>query len=147
VSVDVTVETVIARPPDQVAAVMMDPAHDREWIKALSSVQVLTDGAVGVGAQVERVASFLGRRMVYVNAIVAYDPPRRLEMRSVKAPFAMTVTYEIEPADGGSSVVRIHTGGDASGFYALATPLLSRAVKAGVARDLRELKALVEGAG
>jgi uncharacterized protein YndB with AHSA1/START domain len=147
VSVDVTVETVIARPPERVAAVMLDPAHDREWIKALTSAKVLTGGPVGVGTQVERVAAFLGRRMVYVNEIVEYEPPRLLEMRSIKAPFAMTVTYEIEPADGESSVVRIHTGGDASGFYALATPLLSLAVKAGVARDLRVLKALVEGAG
>ena len=143
-SVDVTVETTIGRPPAEVAAFAMDPANDRAWIGALDSVRTLTDGPVGVGTQVERVASFLGRRIEYVNEITAYEAGRRLEMHSVKAPFPMTVTYEFEPA-GEGTLARIHTGGEASGFYALATPLLEQMVKRGVSRDLSKLKAVLEG--
>jgi hypothetical protein len=61
-------------------------------------------------------------------------------MRSVKAPFPMTVTYEFEDADEGASVVRIRAQGDASGFYRVAGPLLSRAVKRGLERDLARLE-------
>jgi hypothetical protein len=78
-----------------------------------------------------------------VNEIVDLEPGERLVMRSVKAPFPMTVVYEFEDADGGTRM-RIRTEGDASGFYKLAGPLLSAAVKRGVAGDLARLKATLE---
>jgi hypothetical protein len=40
--------------------------------------------------------------------------------------------------------MRIRTEGDASGFYRVAGPLLSRAVKRGLERDLRQLKERLE---
>jgi uncharacterized protein YndB with AHSA1/START domain len=141
--VDVTEQTSIARPPEEVAGFAMDPANDARWIGALTSVRKLTDGPVGTGTRVERVAAFLGREMTYVNEIVEYEPPQRLAMRSVKAPFPMTVVYEFMPEPAGT-VVRIRTGGDATGFYGLASPLLSRMVAKGVRGDLARLKELLE---
>lgn len=137
-SVDVTVEQQIARPREQVAAFAMDPRNDRRWIGALTEVRTLTDGPVGPGTQVQRVARFLGRRIEYVNEITELEPGRRLAMRSVKAPFPLQVTYEFEDAPGGS-LARIRTGGETGRFYAFAGPLLSAMVKRGVARDLRML--------
>jgi carbon monoxide dehydrogenase subunit G len=143
-SVDVTVEQAIARDRDTVARFVMDPANDTRWIKALTSVQTLDgDVPVGVGTQVERVASFLGRRIEYVNEIVALEPGRRLAMRSVKAPFPMEVTYELEDA-GDGTLIRIRAAGDAGGFYRIAGPLLGKAVRRGIARDLAELKRVME---
>ncbi len=60
-------------------------------------------------------------------------------MRSVEGPFSMAVTYEWEDAEGGTTM-RIRAGGDASGFYRLAGPLLSRAVRRGIASDLERLR-------
>lgn len=142
-SVDVTVEQEIARPRDYVAGFASEPANDTLWITALDSARKLTDGEVGAGTRVERVASFLGRRMEYVNEIVELDPGRRLHMRSVKAPFPLTVTYEWEDSSGGT-VMRIHTAGEGSSFYRLAGPVLSTAVRRGVRKDLRELKRVLE---
>jgi carbon monoxide dehydrogenase subunit G len=143
-SVDVTVEQAIARDRDTVARFVMDPANDTRWIKALTSVRTLNgDAPAGVGTQVERVASFLGRRIEYVNEIVALEPGRRLAMRSVKAPFPMEVTYELEDA-GDGTLIRIRAAGDAGGFYRIAGPLLGKAVRRGVARDLAELKRVME---
>lgn len=138
-----TVEQVIGRPPEQVAAYAMDPANDRDWIGALTRVEVLGDGPVGPGTRVRRVARFLGRDMEYVNEITELRRPERLAMKSVKAPFPMTVVYEFEPAGDGTRM-RIHTGGDASGFYKVATPVLSAMVKRGVASDLKRLKKRLE---
>jgi hypothetical protein len=156
------VEQRIGRPRDEVARFAMDPANDTRWILALDSARVLPDGAerrgaggdaragaerggeVGVGTRVERLASFLGRRIEYVNEIEEYDPPRRLAMRSVKAPFPMTVVYEFEDAGDGATLARIRAGGDASGFYSVAGPLLNQMVRRGIRRDLEALKALME---
>jgi hypothetical protein len=163
-SVDVTVERRIERPRDDVARFAMDPANDTRWILALDSSRVLPGraggaargggegegaagggaGGVGVGTRVERIAGFLGRRIEYVNEIEEYDPPRRLAMRSVKAPFPMTVVYEFEEAGEGATLARIRAGGDARGFYSVAGPLLNQMVKRGISRDLDALKDLME---
>jgi hypothetical protein len=143
VSVEVAVERLIGAERDRVAAYAMDPRNDADWIGALTEVNVLGDGPVGAGTRVERVARFLGRRIEYVNEIEEYEPPRHLLMRSVKAPFPMTVLYEFELAGEGTRM-RITTGGDASGFYKLAGPLLSRQVERGVAADLERLKKILE---
>ena len=142
-STDVKAEIVVGRPRSEVADYTMDWRNDPSWIGALNDVRLLTDEPFGVGARVERVATFLGRRMEYVNEVVEYEPPARLVMRSVKAPFPMTVTYEFEDAGGGTRV-RIATQGDASGFYRVAGPVLSRAVKRAIAGDLRRLKQALE---
>jgi hypothetical protein len=123
----------------------MDPGNDARWILALDDVQVLTDGPVGVGTRVRRIAKFLGREIEYVNEIDAYDPPNRLSMHSVKAPFPMTVVYEFDESGASQTLARIRAGGDAKGFYNLAGPLLARMVRRGIERDLEELRRLLEG--
>jgi uncharacterized membrane protein len=139
---DVVAETVIDRPRDAVAAYVTDWRNDPTWIRALRSVD--GDGPATVGVRVTRVAAFLGRRIEYVNEIVELVPGERLAMRSVKAPFPMTVLYEFDHADGGGTHVRIRAGGDAGGFYRLAAPLLDRAVERGIHGDLARLKQILE---
>src|SRR3954452_5413878 len=91
VSTDVTVEQRIARPRAEVAAYTSDWRNDPSWIRDLTDVRLVTDPPFGVGARVARVAQFLGRRMEYVNEVVEWRPGEGLAMRSVKAPFPMTV--------------------------------------------------------
>ena len=140
----VVVEAEIERPRDEVAAYVFDWRNDPTWIGALRDVRLETDGPLGVGSRVARVASFLGRRIEYVNEVVELEPGFRLAMRSVKAPFPMRVVYELEDADADSTRIRIRAGGDATGFYRLAGPLLDRAVERGIRGDLGRLKRLLE---
>jgi uncharacterized membrane protein len=140
VSTDVSVERRIERPREDVAAYAVDWHNDTEWIGALNEVKLVQDEPL----QVARVAGFLGKRIEYVNEVVEHEPGRRLVMRSVKAPFPMTVTYEFEDGADGGSVMRIRTQGDASGFYRVAGPLLARSVKRGLERDLATLKERLE---
>lgn len=142
-STDVTVETRIDRARAEVARYTTDWRSDPVWIGAVTEAKLVTAPPFGVGSQVARVATFLGKRIEYVNEVVEYRAEERLVMRSVKAPFPMTVTYEFEDA-GAGTLVRIHAEGDASGFYRLAGPLLSRAVRRGIESDLGRLKATLE---
>jgi uncharacterized membrane protein len=143
-STDVTVETVIARPRDEVARYASDWRNDPTWIGGVSEARQLTDGPFGVGTQVLRVASFLGRRIEYVTEVVANEPGSRLAMRAVRGPFPMDVAYEFEETGAAATRMRIRARGDASGFYRLAGPLLTRAVKRSIASDLERLKGLLE---
>src|SRR5215216_6377598 len=122
-ALDVQVETVVARPREEVAAYLFDWRNDAEWIGGISEARQLGDAHIAVGSRVARVAKFLGKRIEYVNEVVELEPARRLAMRSVKGPFAMRVTYEVEDA-GASTRVRLRNEGDAARAYRFAAPLL-----------------------
>jgi hypothetical protein len=141
--VDVSATGTIARPREEVAAYLRDPANDTSWIGGLRRARLLTPGPVAVGSRVERVASFLGRRVEYVNEIIELTG-ERLVMRSVRSPFPMRVTYGHRQAGDGATEVSVRVEGDAGRFYALAAPLLGVAVRRSIARDLRNLKRVLE---
>ncbi len=145
-SIDVTAELPIRRPLPEVAAYMIDPAHDPEWIGGVREVRMETPPPLAVGSRVGRVAHFLGRRVEYVNEVTELDPDRVLDMRSVRAPFPMRVTYSFEAADGGgATIVRNRVRGTPGGFFALFGPLLGPMVKRSVQKDLERLRDVLEG--
>ena len=142
--VDVTATATIDRPPKEVAAYLRDPANDTSLIGGLRSARLLTPEPVAVGSQVERVAGFLGRRVHYVNEVTELTGDR-LVMRSVQSPFPMRVTYGHRPASNDATEVSVRVEGNTGRFYALAAPLLGMAVRRSIARDLRNLKQVLEG--
>jgi uncharacterized membrane protein len=139
---DVTAEVQIGRPREEVAAYTCDPANDPEWIGGLREARLLGDGPLAEGSQVARVASFLGRPVEYVNEITRLEPGRELDMRSVKAPFPMRITYTFEDRDGGT-LVRNHVRGG-GGLFSLGSPLFAPVVRRNVRRDLERLRELLE---
>jgi uncharacterized membrane protein len=143
VATEIRVEQRIARPRAEVAANVTDWQNDPTWIKALAAVRLLDEPPLRVGSRVLRVANFRGRRIEYVNEVVELEPGSRVAMRSVEAPFPMTVVYEFEEA-GEATLMRIRAQGDAAGFYRVAAPVLSRAVKRALAGDLKRLKKVLE---
>ena len=145
-SIDVTAELPIRRPLPEVAAYMIDPAHDPEWIGGVREVRMETPPPLVVGSRVGRVAHFLGRRVEYVNEVTELDPDRVLDMRSVRAPFPMRVTYSFEAVDGGAAtIVRNRVRGAPGRFFALFGPLLAPQVKRSVQKDLERLRDVLEG--
>ena len=142
-AVDVTVDIAINRPRDDVTVYAMNPDNDPVSISGIQQARMLTEPPLAIGTRVERLAAFLGKRIEYVLEVVEYNPQNLLVMSSVKGPFPMRVTYEFEEADGGT-LARIRIQGEASGFYRLAAPLITRSVRRNVTNDLRALKKLLE---
>jgi uncharacterized membrane protein len=141
-SIDVLAEVHVRRPREQVAAYMSDPANDPEWIGGLREARLLGDGPLREGSQVARVASFLGRRVEYVNEVTRLEPGSVLEMRSVKAPFPMHITYTFDDRDGGT-VVRNHVQGG-GGLFSPGSPLFAPLVRRNVQKDLERLREVLE---
>jgi uncharacterized membrane protein len=140
----VTCEVVVSAPPQEVFAWFVRPELLVRWIGGLCSARLLTPGPVAVGSRVERVASFLGHRVEYVNEITELTA-ERLAMRSVRSPFPMRVTYGHHQAADSGTEVSVRVEGDAGRFYALLAPLLGVAVRRSITRDLRTLKRVLEG--
>jgi uncharacterized membrane protein len=144
VGIDITAGVAIRAPLREVADYMIDPAHDPEWIGGVGEVRMETPPPLAVGSRVARVASFLRRRVEYVNEVVELDPDRVLDMRSVRAPFPMRVTYSFEARGADGTIVRNRVRGAPGGFFALFGPFLAPMVKRSVQKDLERLRDLLE---
>jgi uncharacterized membrane protein len=142
--VDVTVEQVIERPREEVARYAMTPENEPLWIGGITQSRMVTDPPVRIGTEVARVAAFLGRRIDYALEVVEHEPGRIIVMDAVRGPFPMRVTYAFDDAPGGGTLVRNRVEGEATGFYGLAAPLMSAAVRRSLRRDLRALKRILE---
>ena len=141
--IDVKAEVLIQRTREDVTSYAMNPDNDPVWISGIVEAKMLTGPPLGQGTQVARVAKFLGKRIEYVLAVVGYDPTSLMQMKSIKGPFPMEVSYEFEEA-GDATLARIHIQGEASGFFKIASPIMARSVKKSITKDLRMLKQLLE---
>lgn len=124
----------------------MDHRNDPVWIGGVSESELLGEPPIVEGSRVRRVASFLGKRIEYVNEVDRLEPGSLMVMRSVKGPFPMRVTYGFEDDRAGTRA-RVRVEGDPKPAYCLAQPLMARAVKRSISADVRRLKSELERAG
>ena len=146
-SVDVQVETTIARPPAVVAAFAGDPSNAPRWYANISSVDWQTSPPVAVGSRMDFVAQFLGRRLAYTYEVVELEPERRLVMRTADGPFPMETTYTWEPAREHGTRMTLRNRGNPAGFSRFAAPVMKSAMRRATTKDLSRLKVLLESSG
>ena len=141
--VDVSAEIDIVGDPTDVAAVMFDPAREPEWMKAVTSVEMI-DPALAPGAKVRHRGSFLGRELSWVTEVEAVHFPHVLTLRIAEGPFVGTVRYEVQRSGPGSRA-RIRNVGTPTAFAFLPTAMITGPMRSALNADLQRLKALVEG--
>jgi uncharacterized membrane protein len=144
-AVDVTVETVIERPVEEVAPYAGDPSNAPEWYASIRSVQWQTPPPVAVGSRMEFVAQFLGRRLAYTYEVTELEVGERLVMRTAQGPFPMETTYEWSPV-GGGTLMRLRNRGEPAGFGRMVAPMMASAVRRNTTKDLARLMQLLESA-
>lgn len=143
-SVDVSAETEIARPLDAVAAYAGDPANAPAWYVNIKSATWQTAPPIAIGSRIAFVAHFLGRKLAYTYEVVELAPDR-LVMRTAQGPFPMETTYTWQALDDGRTKMTLRNRGAPSGFAKIVAPLMSRAMKSAMTKDLARLKELLEG--
>jgi uncharacterized protein YndB with AHSA1/START domain len=140
--VDVSVERVISRPRDEVAAFAVDPGNAPEWYENIKAVEWRPP--LAVGSELGFVAQFLGRRLEYTYIVRELVPGERLVMSTAQGPFPMETTYEFADAADGATRMTLRNRGEPSGFKKIAGPMMARAMRRANAQDLRRLQALLE---
>ena len=142
-AVDVTVETRIERPVEDVAAFAGDPGNAPSWYVNIESVHWQTPPPLQVGSRMDFVATFLGRRIEYTYEVVELVPGERLVMRTAQGPFPMQTTYTWAPADGGTRMT-LRNNGAPSGFARIAAPVMELAMRRAMTKDLTALRRRLE---
>jgi len=77
--------------------------------------------------------------------VTALVPGERFVMATDEGPFPMETTYSWEDTDGGGTKMFLRNRGRPSGFSRLTAPLLAGAMRRANRKDLRRLKAVLEG--
>jgi uncharacterized protein YndB with AHSA1/START domain len=143
--VDVLTAIVIDRPVSEVARYAADPDNAPRWYTNIKAVEWRTPRPTQIGARIDFVAHFLGRRLAYTYEIVALEPGRRLVMRTGGQPFPMETTYTWEEANGGTRMT-LRNRGTPSGFASWLSPLMAFFVRRANRKDLALLKRRLEEA-
>jgi uncharacterized protein YndB with AHSA1/START domain len=143
VTVDVEVHTLINRPRSEVAAFCCDPANITAWNANIATVQWNSDDPIAVGAELEFVSNFLGRRLAYTCTVTELVPDERWVMRSGRPSLLLETSYLWEDDDGGTWMT-LRNRGAPTAFAGLPAPVLATALRRATAHDLDRLKLLLE---
>jgi hypothetical protein len=142
VSVECQIE--IARPRQEVAAYASDPDNATAWYQNIKRARWQSPRPVAIGTQVEFVAEFLGRELVYTYEVVEHVPGERFVMRTAQGPFPMETTYVWAELPGERTLMTLRNRGQPAGFAKLTAPMMAAAMRRANTKDLRRLKDLLE---
>lgn len=142
----IEVSETVDRAIEEVWACVTDPGAMPEWMASTQEVEVLTDGGIRTEAQVRSLDGFLGRAIEDVSDVTEYEPPNRLEARSVEGPFDSYQEFDLQP-DGDSTRITMRAEGEAGlggVFGKLLDPVVIAAFRRASQSDLGRLKDILE---
>lgn len=143
-AVDVLTEIEINRPRQEVADFATDPDNATAWYRNIQTVEWMTARPLRVGTLLRFQARFLGRTLDYTYEVQELEPGRRFVMATAQGPFPMRTTYTWADTASGATAMGLRNSGEPSGFAAVATPVMVRAMRRANEADLKRLKALLE---
>lgn len=143
-AIDVSTSTVIARPVAVVARYAGDPSNAPQWYASIESVGWRTPPPLRVGTELDVVAHFLGRSLVYTYVVTGLVEDARLAMRTAQGPFPMETTYSWAAVGPGATRMTLRNQGEPAGFSRLAAPGLASAVRRANRKDLVRIRTLLE---
>ncbi|CAM3245609.1 SRPBCC family protein [Tsukamurella hominis] len=140
--VDVVVERVIPVARERVAGFAGDPSTAPRWYANIRSVAWRTEPPVRLGSRMDFEARFLGRPLAYTYEVTELVAGERMVMRTADGPFPMETTYTWETVPGGT-LMRLRNRGTPSGFARVAAPVMARAMRSAMTKDLDLLSRLL----
>ena len=143
--VDVRTEIEIDRPRREVADYASNPDNASAWYEHIEEVRWDKSRPLEVGSRIVFAAQFLGKRLDYVYEIKELDPGERLVMATAEGPFPMETTYVWEDTEDGGTRMSLRNRGRPSGFSRVTAPLLKGSMRRANRKDLKRLKAILEG--
>jgi carbon monoxide dehydrogenase subunit G len=131
----------IARRPEAVFELLSDIERLPEWQS--SAVEAHSDGPLEVGSRVSEKRRLLGREMDTELEVVAFEPPKRLTLRSLGGPVSFNVDHELAENGGGTRLTFVAEA-EPGRLLKLAEPVLARTAEQEFRQDFDRLKELLE---
>ena len=129
----------IARPPQEVFAVVTDPLRFAEWQHDVVSVRILGDSRFTTTRRIS------GADRTMIQQITRNDPPHGWAARGIDGPIRPHATITIQPVDNGTrSRVTFTLDFEGHGLGKPLLPLVWRQAQKGAPTSYRNLKKLLE---
>lgn len=136
---DLTID--IARPPEEVFALLTDVNRLPEWQS--SAVSAAADGTVGVGTVITVQRSLMGRESETKDEVITYEPPQRFDVTSRTAPVKYDIHHSLEAAGGGTRL-RVSVDVKVGMMVRIAAQPLLKAAERELRGDFERLRELLE---
>jgi uncharacterized protein YndB with AHSA1/START domain len=141
--VDVSVSTTIDRPVDEVFAYVVDVTNDPAWHTDALEARKMTEGPIGMGTRWHvRFKPSMGVSEGDMD-VVAFQANRTQVMHGQLGPMEPTLTYLVEPANGGTRFTR-RVQIKVSGWMRIMEPLMGMMTRKRSAGFVQNLKRLLE---
>jgi uncharacterized membrane protein len=111
---------------------------------AFKDTKQISEGIFGMGTQVLKKASFLGREIDAYQQVTAFVPNQLIVFESLSGPVATKETCFFEAQEDGSTRVVIISEVEPKGMLKLAGTAIRNKVESQMVKDLGNLKAILE---
>ncbi|HUH07728.1 MAG TPA: SRPBCC family protein [Egibacteraceae bacterium] len=141
--IDVTASITIDRPVDEVFAYVNEPANEPHWHTDVLEATRASEGAIGIGTTYDlKIKPFMGISEG-TTQVVEFEPDRRAVWRGEMGSMRPTLTYQFEPAAGGTRFTR-RVQFELPGMMRLMEPLARASGRKRNAGFLSNLKRVLE---
>ncbi|MEZ5990603.1 MAG: SRPBCC family protein [Planctomycetota bacterium] len=146
--VSMTLRKQVDAPPERVFDVASDFANAGRNIRAITSLEVLTAGPIGVGTRFRETRTMFGRPATEEMVIIGFERPRSYTVGCENHGCTYRTEFRFEPTAGGTEIAMTFEAvprtlaAKVMGF--LLRPLLRKCIKE-TEKDLDDLKAVAEG--
>ena len=144
-SASTTMTVTIARPVEDVFAVLSDVENVPKWSSNAIEETLLTPGPLRKGSRRRAVVKgFAGRPMQNEAEMIEFELNRRMVVEILDAPVPARIVIDFTPVEGGT---RLDWTGILSprGILAPTAPLIARFYRMVFEKDLRNLRDLMNG--
>jgi carbon monoxide dehydrogenase subunit G len=139
----------IDAPVEEVFALFTDFAQAAGRIPAITKLELLTPGAIGVGTRFRETRMMFGREATEEMEITAFEPGRSYEISCHSCGAMFHTTFRFDPEGTGTIVSATFTTRALSWFAWLMKPLsalMMPMMRKCVAKDIEDLKKVAEKA-
>lgn len=147
-----TVDTLIDAPAETVWAHAADLDRWAETISAITKVEKLTDGPVGVGTRFRETRVMFGREASEEMTIVEFNEPSRISFDAASHGAEYHSVMRFDPVDAGRTraVIEFHAKPVSFGAKVMSLlmgPMMKGSISKALTQDLVDMKAACERSG
>jgi uncharacterized protein YndB with AHSA1/START domain len=143
--IEVKASVVINQPIEKVFAFVTKPENDEKWYFGLKSWDHTPGEPAGVGSTSQSRIRWAGVPIEVTWEVIGYEPPTRIEVKTIEGPLAIEAEYELEAVGEGQTKLTVSGEADLVGVFDLAEPLVERRARRQWSASLENLKDVLEG--